>query len=218
MKKNVSLLILVMVLVSEIAFAQIPGESENDWKKLSFEVELDKNNYQQLEPIAAKFRLSNNMEIPLKIDFPDFIKDTTLRVMFKGKVSDFAGLNPTISQGKPQAFPGYVSPTFEPGKVHEKEYLIGINSKEIFSKPGKYQIQFFLYGSKGLASNSIDIEIDEPTGINKEAFEFLNKFENSMSFYWAWKEKNGLYLLETFVSRYGQSIYGERAILYLGNV
>ena len=217
MKRITSLIILTMYCLT--AFAQVSTvqeKSKEDWKKLTFEVDLNKTNYVQLEPIYGKFKLSNQTEGLLYTEIPDFLQDTMLRVNFKGKIKEVGRLASYI--GRAEKLPGHNIPAFQPEGIYEKDLSIEINATEIFPESGNYQIQFFLYGAKGIASNIIEITIEEPSSINKEAFDYLSKYENAMSFYWVWKEKDGISLLETFVNKYGESAYGESAISYLGNV
>jgi hypothetical protein len=211
---------ILLFLISFAAFSQTSSNQEkvtNDVAKMSFEVELAKKNYLPLEPVIATFKLTNKADVPVKVEFPDLLLDTSAKVAVDGKVTEFNAL--TLTFGRPQHLPEHEVPLFGSGDVYEKEYQIEV---PLFPKPGNYQVQFFLdlsdKGNTRLMSDPVNITVDKPAGADAEAFEFLNKFENGISFYWVWKEKNGISLLETFVDKYGQSVYGDQAILYLGSV
>lgn len=240
MKKIIILSVLTMF--SLITLVQ-PFEAQEQNKvedERTLDVQLEKSNYILLEPIYAKFKVT----LPSTDIVPKISEALSIRVSFKGKTKQFRGITlNVISSGDPQPLPkidngellglipGVTSSkdtkisskqvvtekdTFAERKhlSYEKEEIID-RVGDFFPEPGNYQIQFVLNGAK---SNTIDITIEEPLGINKEAFDFLNKYEDAMSFYWIWKEKDGISLLETFVNKYGESVYGESAISFLGNV
>ena len=86
---------------------------------------------------------------------------------------------------------------------------------EFFPSYGKYQIRFIFDGAK---PNVFSVTIKPPAGIDLAAYEQLSKFKNPLSFYWVWEDKNGVSMLESFVNKYGRSVYGESATLYLGQI
>jgi hypothetical protein len=217
MRKLIGLFILTTVSLVVLAHtSHVQEKSKDNFEKMSFEVELNKNSYLPLEPIYAKFKFSNQTGAPLAIERPQFLVDSKLRVSFKDKLSEFNRL--TLSTGRPQPMPGEI-PVFQHGDVYERGYILNTGLEGFFPEPGSYQIQFVLYspdgGTKSIVSNLIEITIENPRGIDKEAFEFLNKYKNETLFFGG-EKGNGQFLLETFVNKYSESVYGEYAIYQLG--
>jgi hypothetical protein len=230
---------LFVGVVTIFSFAQFfsAQETVKDDFDRTLHVELDKSSYVMLEPMLAKF----NLTLPSADRSPRILKSISVKITYNGRTRQFQGLTLITTQGEPQPLPAgnhdgllnngeldslrkgnsNVQPTNVEIKSHdfdEEEIIDRVG--EFFPNPGKYQIQFLLHYPTGkvIPSNVIEITVEEPSGIDKEAFDFLNKYENAISFFWVWKEKNGEALLAEFVNKYGGSLYGESAISYLGNV
>ena len=209
-----------MVIVNLSIFAQISKAQEmsKDGLERTLFVEFGKSKYFLLEPISAKFRL----RIPSTDGMRKILKGISIKISIDGKSKVYSSLTTNISQGEPQPLPGasnigqVTSGELRYCNYEEEELMNRVG--EFFPKSGDYQVQFFLGGVKWIDSNIINLTIEEPREINKEAFDFLSKYENATSFDWVWKEKNGEALLEEFVNKYGESVYGESAISYIGNI
>lgn len=206
--------LFILLMVSSIAFTQTSDSDikrNSGFKKLSFEFELNKNNYLPFEPLFVKFRLSNQTKTPLAADRPQFLHDSVLKVMnFRGESKEITNLTLTSSGGP--LLPGPI-PILQPLQSYEEEEKVPVISSDVFAEPGKYQIQFLICG---IESNVIEITVNKPLGIDKEAFDFLNKHGKDVWFGNIFLEKDGLALMEIFVNRYAQSGYGELAIYQLG--
>jgi hypothetical protein len=188
-----------------------------------FEVKLNKEKYLPCEPMFAEFKA----KLPVTDEEPLFLHETTISVSFEDQAKKVVGLG--VNFETPQRLPKVVDPLVILNKSANEDEITTYQRKVsidavngLFRKAGKYQIQFILYSlnapNNEITSNLIEITIEEPTGINKEAFEFISKYNGVTTFNWVWEEKNGIALLEEFVAKYAQSIYGEKAILYLGNI
>jgi hypothetical protein len=152
-----------------------------------------------------------------RIDCPDFLLDTSAKVVSDDKEIHLPSL--TFTHRRPQKLPGQVETVLQPGNFCEDEKEIeGV----LFPAPGRYRVQFVIHDSNGgrgqISSDVIEIAVGTPEGINKAAMNFLKNYENPTTFYWAWKEKDGLALLERFINDYSTSVYGESAIRYLGSL
>ncbi len=114
-------------------------------------------------------------------------------------------------------FPGLVPPT---GVSTSDEVLNSPFVGVFFPEPGNYQLQFVLHsagGDKTVKSDIIEVTIEEPEGINKEASDFMRKHREFFGLSsWTPNSNESQTLLETFVRKYGQSVYGEIAISTLG--
>lgn len=212
---------ICLILMAFIVFVYDAKGQKNDnlsRTNQSWEVRLNKGFYFLHEPIFAHF------ETTLLGDErkPVFRYDASIKVTFQGETKDFGVLS---RGGAAEELPNVILSTPGPGLNESRsrtfksdEYIERVD--ELFPKAGIYEIQFFWHKPSGItASNSIQITIQEPTGgAEKQAFDFLNKNENPISFNWIWKRKDGVSNLENFVARYSESVYGEAAIRYLANV
>lgn len=216
MKKIFCLILLTTVnLVSFAQNSMVEKKSSSNFEKMSFEVSLDNDNYMPLEPMFAKFSFANKTSDELITEIPNFLQETKIRVGFDRKIRDINYLGSVIGNGI--RFPS----TFKPNEIYEKEEMLGPSVGWHFTEKGTYQLQFILRsadGSHTLESNLIEIEIREPQGKDKEAFNFLNKHRDFFGLSsWFPEKKECENLLETFVNKYSQSVYGELAISSLGD-
>lgn len=191
---------------------------KNDFEKMSFEMELNKTEYILLEPIAIKFKFSNKTDQPQTSYTPNWFTETSVKISYNDESQERALYN--ISTGGVR-FPRI----FMTGKTIEDPGILQPNYvNKFFAEPGKYQLQFFLSGGEGLeriSSSVFEVEIKQPTGIDKKAFDYLMKYQSESEgdlFYWTKQDgKRNLARLETFVARYSSSVYGDYAIYSLGN-
>lgn len=202
-----------LAICTEVSFAQA-ARYDDDFRKMSFEIDLHKRTLVSGEPLFVKFKLSNRTRSPLSILPPLFIHDSKLKVTINGKSSIFNDLSGTT--GGPRLLQ-----SVPPDWLTTEEVVLGSPyTSYFFPKPANYQIQFVLdsaTGDKTLESNVIDITIIKPSGINKEAYDFMNKHGEFFGLSsWSPLTKEDLSLLETFVRKYGRSVYGELAIVSLG--
>lgn len=204
MKKIISLLVLTIVNLLALTQSFEAQEKSKDNFTRTLEVRLEKSNYVLFEPLFAKFKYTH----PSTDGIPCILQTAMMKVNFQGTVREFPSLS--TSQGCPQALP---SRNKMPEYITREEEgsLAGVES--FFPQPGNYKIQFFLYGA---TSELIDVTIEEPAGIDREALNFLNKYENPLSFYWVFTEKDGITQLQTFVNKFSESAYGEIAAYQLG--
>jgi hypothetical protein len=209
----------MLVLISSIVVAQTVTKQnqkiKDNFGKMTFEVELNKNKYVLLEPIYIKFKFSNQTKNPQPTYSPVFIQESKLRVSSDGEVVEFNQLSSITNK------PFRLNRIFQPGEVLiSNEVISSAFAGVFFPKPGNYQIQFVLSssdGNKTIESNTIDIVIEEPTGINKEAYDFMirhNEYFGMSS--WNNGGPAEISLLEKFVNKYDESSYGEIAISNLG--
>ncbi|HEX8195600.1 MAG TPA: hypothetical protein VF571_05260 [Pyrinomonadaceae bacterium] len=149
--------------------------------KLTLEVSSDKNSYLQFEPIPLFFKLSNENTIPVKWSgYLAISKNIYFLVRRDG--------------GSENRFHGPESEmimdweTLQPGKHKEQENLLNqYLGEQIFPQPGRYQVRVefnYLDSTFGqlqrvkTMSNPITIDIQEPTGNDRQAYNFFkNTFE-----------------------------------------
>lgn len=218
--KNLSaffiLSVISIIFLRQNLFGQevIPDNFEN----MTFQVELDKGSYLLSEPVFVKFKFLNQTGISQTSYSPAFIHESKLKVKSKDKSLLFESLS-SINGVPAVRFPR----VFQPNEFIIREELL--NSAFVgafFSEAGTYQLQFILSSSDGdkiIESNVIEIEIKNPQGVNKKAFNFLTKHKEYFGLSsWIFGEREGQGLLETFVNNYGETVYGELAIHSLGSI
>lgn len=229
MKNTNHLLYLTALLCSMLFFQYVSAQKiitsqdlstyEEGFDKMLFEAEINKTEYSLLEPITVKFKFSNPTDEWVKASQPQFTTQTKVRMSYNGESYEFGSIFGYSAASR------HSLRLFKPGELIEESGTLKSNNG-FFAKPGKYQIQFILEsGDKPdrLTSAIFEITVKQPTGIDKEAFDFLrrNKFVEGSSDLFFFKGRNNedrLNLLETFVDKYGTSIYGEYAILSLGDM
>lgn len=219
MKNILGVFLVLMLSVFALAQTSVTKTSKKDgFKKMSFEVNVDKNNYLLYEPVFVAFKFTNKTEVPQTTDSPSFIHESKLRINFEGAVTVFEHLSST------NGIPGVRFPSiFRPDEFSTSKEIISPSLvRTFFPESGNYQLQFVLFSSDGtqmIESNVIEVEIRNPQGINKEAFDFLQKHNSYFGMSsWAYGGKDGEELLAEFVSKYSQSVYGEIAINSLANI
>lgn len=216
MKKIIALFIVIFCLGIFFQSSNAQEKGKDGFEKMTFEVKFDKKNYFPVEPVFAKFKFSNQTQNLIVADNPNFLSESKVRINVDGKVREISSLNSITGGGI--RFPR----TFKPNDFYESEELLGPTFGWNFTEPGNYQLQFILRssdGSKTIASNVIDITIENPTGIDKEAFDFMKKHKDFFGLSsWVYAGEDRENLLETFVNNYSQSVYGELAISSLGTI
>lgn len=186
----------------------------DDFSKLTFEVNLEKDNYVLSEPFTVNFSVINNTKSPISSYTPVFLQECELEVDLDGKIKTFRNLSNIT--GKPMRFLS----TLSANQRFNDEGTFGPSFSELFfPAPGKYSIRFRLKSpdaEKSIVSNTVEIRIDEPTNLNLKAFEFLKSHEKYFGLSsWQFHGKEAVELLERFTFDFGESAYGEFAITEL---
>jgi len=182
---------------------------------MSFSVTLDKQSYLPREPIYATFQFSNRTNSSLRVREPNFLGESGIMFATEEGAKEISTLsiigNPGIR----------FSGRFAPGHTITKEEMLGLHVVGHFSQAGIYDLEFFLRdstGSKLIKAPRIKVEIRHAEGVHKEALDFMNEHEDFFGLS-SWTILNDTHqnLLETFVSRFGGSVYGELAVSSLGS-
>jgi hypothetical protein len=214
MKKIIPLIVSLVAISISIAISQTPTDrpdnrNDNDSDSLTFEVNLNKREYLPFEPIKVHFKVSNKSGVELDVPPPDILRNTGLAVI------DPAGekkvLSVSVSSGGGANFPG-APLTIRPFEVFEAETILPLDPG-IFEKTGAYRLQFSL---NGIESNAVKIAVRQPSGVDKDAFEFLKQHGKDPNFGSVFLERNGADHLEKFVREFSGSVYGDFAGSALG--
>lgn len=188
------------------------SKKQDDFEKMKFEVAPDKDSYILLEPIRLKFKFSNQTSAPVTTFQPFFIHESKLIIFFNGETRVFNDLS-SINGIPAVRFPIIFKPQ---SLVSDEKIFNPAFVGAFFPVAGDYKLQFILRsadGEKSIQSNVLDIRIEEPAGIDRDALDFLRRNEKYFGLSsWVFSDKEGTELLEQFVRRYGRSIYGDFGI------
>jgi hypothetical protein len=113
---------------------------------------------------------------------------------------------------------------FKPGEdVKDTERLyFGLN--ELFPKPGTYQLSARLIshdGAQTISSKPTEVEIVPSEGHDADALEFIRTFDKPDYLFSGTgfvRRPDRLRMLEEFVAKFGESAYGDDALMLLGEV
>lgn len=175
-------------------------------------VEAEKTTYYLLEPIPI------NLKGTLRPANISRIADAvSVIITYNGESKVYQGVHPFITQGAPQDLPGgkVLTTKDSDGSAQYFEAAVYVDRvKEFFPNPGNYKLQLRIDGT---ASNVVDLTIEKPKDERDlAAFNFLNAFSDPLTFAWIWRDKSGVNLLESFVTDFGETPYGDIALSHLG--
>ena len=223
------LLLIMLIALSSIATGSLSSavraidnsSQKSDFSDLTLEIATAKEEFNQLEPIPLALTLSNKTDetitasTALNFDY-HFL---TLFVRLPG------GERQMIERlSMLQKFVGVGSGKIKPSQTTQLKQLVDIELDKIFPYPGEYQLQAELMdgdSKKVIKSNHLRIRIMEPQGLDRQAFDFIKKNGNPSYFLNGYErvvDKKPLSILEEFVSRFGETAYGDYATFQLGEV
>lgn len=225
MRSNGLNLIVVLFVTGLLAQTQL-AQSTNEMQgcgfnpRMSLEITSAKPEYLQLETIEINAVFSNKTNEIVSTLNPYLVVDAAVIVdtgEHERTFRDLTQFRPLLRR---------VQAHIRPGETVNSTLLLSYNLPEMFPSPGSYLVRVALpasaSGSFGIISNPLAITIKEPEGIDKKAYDFImrNWAHRYYPVLFSWdpefKTEDGRTILEEFVQRYSQSIYGERAILELG--
>jgi len=222
MKNNRLLIVAILLFGLSILPAEMYGQKGNAESiinpEMTLTVTVEKANYFPWEPITVKARFENKTDTVLTTLLPYMLMDGTIVIETGAEKREFSSL--TVFRSLLARQPTQI----KPGENYDEEFTLESSLDEFFPRPGTYTIYFVLNSSKEnrLVSNSLEITIDNLTGIDKKAIDFIkrNKVHQYYPMLFSWdvtaKASDGRTLLEEFVSKYDRSVYGDSAILQLG--
>lgn len=194
-------------------------EARNKSAKLALQISTSQESYLLAEPISVNLKLSNQTDQPI-----------SWRGSLKGGpninllVRNDAGVNSRLDGNSQPADYYFSLKVMPPGEEAQESLLIVEDSAEyLFPSPGRYnlQVEFVYYTqAKGkqqtkILSNSITVNILEPQGINRQAYQHLKKTLEP-----ALRQTNAEAIAQAkqeFVNRYKDSVYAKYIIFSLAN-
>lgn len=191
-----------------------PGEVVAD--NLEFTISSVKESYFVAEPVFIGFTLKNQNSVAVQLS-PEITVET-----------EFVSLFIASGQNAFQLYhPGFVVEpslreiTLTPSQaiVHRQLVLYNASTKDYaFPKTGIYRIQaiYHRFGSApDVQSNTIEIRVTEPTGIDAEALQLFMSKEVAGLIMNVNEDMNAVKNLELLMTRYQATTYGKYAQFYL---
>jgi len=212
--------IFLIILQSLMWIGNIQAQTElGNFSDLRLEVKPQKNNYLPFEPILFSYKISNSTSLPIK-----GFKVMSFRNSSTNLIIENIG-QPRIIYQLSGWHSGSRLYLIQPNEMVEGQELLEFRLSDIFPEYGNYKLTFNIIGNENgemISSNKIDITIQKPTGIDMEALAFIQKTQRSrfLGIFQDWvdfREKEPAKLLEEFVEKYSESVYGDYAVFYLGN-
>ena len=112
----------------------------------------------------------------------------------------------------------------KPGDGFHTKELLSLNLDNIFPQPGEYQIYAVLFdpnSKREVKSNKLTVQILQPEGIDRQAFEFIqtnSRSANLLSGRYLSGNQRAQNALEMFVQIFDKSVYGDYASFLLGEL
>lgn len=217
------LVVAITVLTAIIWFQQgylVTIEAQTETPKLTFEVSTRRNSYILREPIEFNLKLSNQRQVPVKSGSILQLRDTNILVRNEAGESKKWEINKFYIGGRVDGIVEML-----PGRKMESEELLDGNLAEMmFSRPGRYEVQAeYVYESYRpqretikSVSTTFTINILEPKGIDKQAYDFLKEIYEP-----ALRQSDSsptIELEQNFVDTFGKSVYAKYMILELASI
>ncbi len=222
---TVKLLLTVIISIAAFGWAVVgagnvtkPTSRSED--QLSLRWTIDRGDYLLGEPIVAEMVLYNQSYQPVSwsgvfgpgrdVNF-EAVDTSGRQTRWEGKSS--------IGMFKPAA--SLISPG---GEVRSPILIDRYVLSDLLSRPGRYQLRLeFNYRvyegetnrTSRVVSNTVEIEIREPLGLNREAFDFMNGPLDVAS-----KDTNNPVITQRqqeFVDRFASSVYAKFVVFQLAN-
>lgn len=223
---NIFLFIFLMTGLSTKSFAQVQA-ANSDFTKLTLEVSAPQEEYLKMEPIPVIFKVSNKTEKQILGHWSTIFSNSYIEmsIIHNGTVKQIKPRN--IPQVRSLAGTSFALPTIiKPGEIHRMKQLLNFGLDELFPEAGAYQISFTLYNTppnyqEKIFSNTLNINVVEPTGRNLEALKFIKEhgpFYNYFDVGMMNLHKDSQNNVREFVSNYGDTSYAPYAALGLGEL
>lgn len=189
--------------------AEISGKPH--FEELTLELSTTKKEYKLLEPIPILMTLANRTErvvmghsaLDFGYNYVDvYVKDDRNQMQKIDQLSTETKL--VIAE--PQAM--------KPNSEFRASLLLSLGLDHIFPEPGTYQIVARLYDldrKKSVTSKPVTIRVVFPSGVDFQAFEYIKTYGNPSYFFTGMRLARNVQVLETFVSAFGESAYGDYA-------
>lgn len=203
---------------TQISQAQQSNSEVRPFTDLTLEISTTKDLLLPLKPIPIIFKLSNKTNQPVfGYDYMRFgltPLDLYVQKLGDGERKRIASLTPLrtyVAQYKNIVIPA--------GDSHEAKEWLAFELNKYFSEPGIYQLQMVMLNSDGtqrIESNTIEIEIKEPVGVDRVVYNLIKKTPRPDSLFRGIDFDKTKDVLETITTRFSDSAYAKSSLFLLG--
>jgi hypothetical protein len=219
--KSASLFALSLALVICVSASAINGPQRtwSGFKNLTLELAVPREKYVQLQPIPLTLTLSNMTKDVLNghsaLDFASGF----VQVWIKSSNADWRTIdNLTVEKKLVIVKPREI----KPDERITTNQVLSLGLERSFPEPGVYQIKVRLHNndhSQTIESQPVAVRIDRPEGADLEAYNFIHANANVDLFFTGkqlGRNRRDDQSLETFVTVFGETSYGDDASFVLG--
>jgi hypothetical protein len=211
-----AVLMLIPIVLSQItAVNQSVKEDFSSGKDLAWDVSSLKDSYLPLEPIQIKFRATNTTNLST------YVYEKTDFVLYVTHLEKTKKIEDIFPYPHGELFVGKV----KSGESKDLHHFFDAKLLEMFPDYGRYDLMFavpyFDENDKKLKEfplNRFSINITQPIEVDKKAFDFLNKYDNSRFLHGLLEQKNSEVLLRKFVEKYEQTPYWDYVVERLASL
>jgi hypothetical protein len=209
-----------LILFNSVSRAAIT-QSESNLSSLTLQIGIPKTEFMPLEPIPITITLKNATNEPILEHTSISFSSGDVELFIGDNASKMHPFNGDISRLK--KYGQYNQQMIKPGVQIQLEQLLDINLDKNCFQPGNYQIYLILHDlttQQKIQSNTLTIQILEPTGLDLQALDYLRRNGDISSFFSGFTmlgneaQQN---VLQTFTANFRATNYGNYAAFLLGN-
>ena len=217
--------VLALVFLQSIIFiktqtsqAQQSNPEVRPFTDLTLEISTTKDSLVPLKPIPIIIKQSNKTNQPVfGYDYMRFgYAPLNLYIQKLGdaerkRVVSLTPLRSYISQYKNIIIPA--------GDSREWKEWLAFELNQYFPEPGTYQLQMVLLnpgGTQSVKSNTIEIEIKEPIGVDREVYNLIKKYPRPDSLFTGMDFNETKDVLEAIATKFPNNAYAKNSTFLLG--
>jgi hypothetical protein len=221
MNKRIIFVAVISTMIAAGAFLSAIKAQPNDepesgnFSELTLELRAKKNRFVRLEPIPVTFSLSNQTDKEIRGHASLSLNSKYLDLYIQSNGGEMQKVEyPT----KEPRHSGVSSRKIKSGEKFQTRHLFSLGLDQLFPEAGTYRLQIVFHDDsfkETVKSNTIEINIIEPTGVDFEAFNYLSTQVDASDFFEGVTRPSPEKVSE-FVARFGDSSYAPYAIYQLG--
>lgn len=209
--------VLMQQNIPVVSQTQLPTPKVRPFTDLTFEIASPTQTLLPLQPVPIMLKLSNQTEEPVMgYKSVSFRGSPVSLYVRKNGSKERLPISPLTTISGLYGLKNIVVP---PGDSYEAKEWIILNLNKYLPEPGIYELQAILAnddGTQTIESNVISIEIQEPNGANRNAYNLIknSSFQEHLFSDMEFEKKKNV--LERIANQYSNSSYAQNAYFVLG--
>lgn len=199
--------------------AQQSDSEVRPFTDLTLEITTTKDSLLPLQPIPIVIKLSNKTSQPI-LGY-NSIRFGLVPLYLYARKSGETEKTPIVPVTAIRTLTDYRGVKIAAGETREWKDWLTLRLNEYFAKPGNYQLQLVLVspdGSQRIESNMLDIEILEPTEINREVHNLIKNNSTPEDLFSGVDFNKAKSTLEIIATKFPNSGYSKSANFLLGEI